>query len=163
MKRRNILFLIIGLAVISLYNSCKKDELSTIDALVSSGTWELASLQVFNYVGDTKGKTDTLYRDCDFKQLFKFNADKTCTYSNYSCLEQTTTGKWSLSKDKLFLLSDIACDTSETESIQPFTNTKIVTLGQYSMVLQTGDLQTNYPANQRRRIVQYGFVKQRNK
>lgn len=163
MKRRNTILLLLGLSLITLYNSCKKDELSTIDALFSSGTWELASLHVLNYVGDTRGKTDTLYADCDFKQTFKFNADKTCTYGNYACLEKSASGTWSLSKDKLFLVSDIVCDTSATESIQPFTNTKIVTLGQYSMILQTGDLQTNYPANQRRRIMQYAFVKQRNK
>lgn len=163
MKRSATLF-ISAFFIISLYNSCKKDDPTNIRNLFTSGPWELASLQVFNYVGTTQGKTDTLNQDCDKKQIFRFNDDNTCTYSNYNCVEQLPTGTWSISKDRLYLISEIACDTSaETNSsIRPFTNTKIVNLGQYSMVLQTGDFQeTNQPAKVRR-VVQYSFTRQRN-
>jgi hypothetical protein len=162
MKRSSIIFMA-GLLCILMHNSCKKDDQSSIEELLSSGPWELASLRVFNYVGDTQQPTDTLNTDCTLKQVFTFNTDKTCSYANYSCEEQRATGSWSLSKDRLYLVSDIRCkDTSVAGSSQPFTNTKIVNLGQYSLVVQTGDLQSNYPANQRRRIVQYGFIRQKN-
>ncbi|MBE9583968.1 hypothetical protein IM792_05865 [Mucilaginibacter sp. JRF] len=162
MKRSAILF-IAAFFVISLYNSCKKDDPTNIRNLFTAGPWELASLQVFNYVGTTQGETDTLNTDCDVKQIFRFNADNTCTYENYSCLDQTATGTWSLSRDRLYLISDITCqDTSASGSIQPFTNTKILNLGQYSMVLQTGDFQETNQPNRVRRVVQYSFIRQRN-
>lgn len=165
MKGNKLICILTGLLIASLYYSCKKDELSTIDRLLTSGTWELASMQVYNYIGDTQESIDTLNRDCDVKQYFKFNDDNTCTYTNYYCIEQQPTGNWSLSEDKLYMVSDIQLQdttaTGEPGTSRPFSNTKILNLGQYSMVIQTGDLQSNYPANQRRRIVQYGFVKQR--
>ncbi|MCC8408739.1 hypothetical protein LJ707_07350 [Mucilaginibacter sp. UR6-1] len=162
MKRSAILF-IAAFFVISLYNSCKKDDPTNIRNLFTAGPWELASLQVFNYIGTTQGETDTLNRDCDVKQVFRFNDDNTCTYTNYSCVDQTATGTWSLSRDKLYLISEITCqDTTAAGSIKPFTNTKILNLGQYSMVLQTGDFQETNQPNKVRRVVQYSFIRQRN-
>ncbi|RYZ93154.1 MAG: hypothetical protein EOP47_29670 [Sphingobacteriaceae bacterium] len=147
------------------FNSCKKTGTDSIRSLLTSGAWEVSSIMVFNYVGDTQLPNDTLNTECDVKQIFKFNLDESCTYSNYYCIEQTTNGRWSLSNDKLFLISDIVCrdttDTGEPGTSKPFENTRIVNLGQYSMVLQTGDLQSNYFPTQRRRIVQYGFVRQK--
>ena len=162
MRRKSILFIILGLLGCVLYQSCKKDDQDSIEALLGRGAWEVASIQVFNYIGDTQQSTDTLNTDCDLKQVFTFKPDKTCTYTNFDCKEQTATGNWSLSRDKLYLLSGIVCrDTTEAGSVKPFENTKIINLGQYSLVLQTGDLQSNYPPNQRRRIVQYGFIRQK--
>ncbi|MCD8741855.1 hypothetical protein LT679_14660 [Mucilaginibacter roseus] len=168
MKRPGILF-IAAFITICLYNSCKKDDPTNIRNLFTAGPWELASLQVFNYVGTTLDETDTLNTDCDKKQIFRFNDDNTCTYSNYDCLDQAPTGTWSLSRDRLYLLSDILVDTAATDtgsiasgSLRPFTNTKIVNLGQYSMVLQTGDFQETNQPNRARRVVQYSFIRQRN-
>jgi hypothetical protein len=162
MNRKSAPYLLLALLVCLLYNSCKKDKQNNIDALFYSGPWEVSSIRVFNYIGDTQQPTDTLNTDCDLKQIFTFRNDNTCTYTNYSCREQNATGRWSLSRDKLYLISDIVCDTSATGSIKPFENTRIVNLGQYSLVVQTGDLQSNYTPTQRRRIVQYGFIRQKN-
>lgn len=168
MKRTGTLF-IAAFITICLYNSCKKDDPTNIRNLFTAGPWELASLQVFNYVGTTLGETDTLNTDCDKKQIFTFNNDNTCTYSNYDCLDQAPTGNWSLSRDRLYLLSDILVNTTTTDtsltdtgSLRPFTNTKIVNLGQYSMVLQTGDFQETNQPNRVRKVVQYSFTRQRN-
>ncbi|RCH54224.1 hypothetical protein DJ568_13065 [Mucilaginibacter hurinus] len=151
-----------ALAIIATFNSCKKGNQDSIREFLSSGPWEVASIYVFNYVGDTQLPTDTLNTDCDIKQLFSFRPDGSCTYNNFHCEEQAANGSWSLSRDRLFLISDIVCkDTSDTGSSKPFENSKIVNLGQYSMVLQTGDLQSNYFPNQRRRITQYGFIRQK--
>jgi hypothetical protein len=91
--------------------------------------------------------------------MFKFNADKTCSYTNFSCLTQSATGHWSLSSDKLFLYSDIKLDTAAAQAGQPFQTARIVNLGQYSLVLQTGSLETYYLPTQERHITQYGFVR----
>jgi len=41
---------------------------------------------------------------------------------------------------------------------QPFTYSKIINIGNYSMVLQTGDVATYFTATTKRKIVQFGFI-----
>jgi hypothetical protein len=153
-------FVIIGLVV----NSCKKDTDGSIQNLFAGGQWQLASLQVTHFVGDTLKKTDTLNTACNLDQVFTFSTDNTCTYANYSCAPQpTATGNWSLSADRLYLNSNIVCkmDTGKISSLMPFKTARIVNLGQYSLVLETGSLETYYPSNRKRDITRYGFVRQK--
>jgi hypothetical protein len=70
------------------------------------------------------------------------------------------TGRWAFIGNNLYLSCDMTCkDTTAAGSSKPFQNARIQNLGQYSLVLQTGDLQTYYSPTQPRRIVQYGFIR----
>jgi len=166
MKYKLLLFLLIGFsAIILLVNSCKKDNSGSIQTLFTGGNWQLASCQVAHFVGDTLKTTDTLYTTCSLNQVFTFNSNLTCTYTNYSCSPQpTATGHWSLSSNQLYLASDMTVKdtTSVTGSSMPFSQAQIVNLGLYSLVLQTGDLELYYPSNKKRTITRYGFVRQKN-
>lgn len=154
----------LGLVVINLLsNSCKKDAQATIESLLARGTWQLASITVTNYVGSTNTSTDILNTSCGLNQTFTFNADNTCNYQNFACISQSANGTWQLSDDKLTLKSaNLACqDTSKGNIItsKPFTNARIVNLGQYSLVLETGDLSSTYLATDKRHIRRYGFIR----
>jgi hypothetical protein len=168
MKNKIPLVLVLGLVIINLLsNSCKKADNSNIPHLLVSGTWQLATLQVTNYIGDSQISIDTLNDSCLLTQVFTFKDNNTCSYTNYACQGQTTTGTWTLTPNKLFFASDMVCkDTvpggkGALQDIKPFTNTQIYNLGTYSMVLQTGDVEPNYSSTKRRRIMRYGFIRQK--
>src|SRR3954465_10715996 len=107
MMNKTLYFLLAGLNITSLFiNSCSKNDKSNIPNLLTTGVWQLASLEVDHYIGDSRMSTDTI--TCDTTQLFTFNKDNTCTYTNYSCLPQPTAkGTWSLTSNKLYLSSNI--------------------------------------------------------
>lgn len=152
-------FVAIGLTTNS---SCKKNEQDYLQTLITNGNWELASLTVTHYTGAIPDSTDTLNTTCDSIQLLKFNMDNTCTYTNFDCIAQKSSGHWSFTSDKLFFNSDMVCqDTSKAKKSTPFQTAKIMNLGQYSLVLQTGDLETYYSSTQKRNVTQYGFVRQK--
>jgi hypothetical protein len=167
MKNKFPLLFIIALVVAgALANSCKKDKNSNIPALLASGVWQLASIQVYHYTGNTQvGNPDTLNTDCDKNQYFTFKSDNTCSYTNFDCIEQTSTGTWTLTENRLYFSSDmvakdtVAGGTMSTE--KPFDYTQIETLGNYSLVLQTGDVEPNYSATKARTVVRYGFIRQK--
>lgn len=144
-------------------NSCKKMNQNPIQALFTGGTWQLASVMAFNYVGPSQISTDTLNTTCLLTQNFTFNTNNTCTYTNFDCIMQTPqAAQWSLTPNELFLQTNIVCkDTTAAGSSMPFSYAQILNLGQYSLVLQTGDIQPNYSLTQHRRIIQYGFVRQK--
>jgi hypothetical protein len=163
MKKKFLLLCLLGFVVIGLVcNSCKKTSQDYIQTLLTGNQWQLASVQVFHFVGATQLATDTLNKNCNLTQVFKFNTDKTCTYTNFDCITQSVTGHWSLSSNELFLYADMTCqDTTAVKSSKPFQTVKIVNLGQYSLVLQTGDLETYYTPTQVRTVTQYGFIRQK--
>jgi len=163
MKNVSLVFIVSLLLLSVLCNSCKKDKQSSIQNLFTSGSWELSTVIVTVSVGDTLKSRDTLNTECGKKQLFTFSPGGTCNYTNFHCEDQTSTGKWSLSPDQLYLKSDMVCiDTFKvgTKRSMPFFNAQINSIGQYGMVLTTGDIQ-NYSATQRRTVMRYGFVKQK--
>ncbi|HEY4198755.1 MAG TPA: lipocalin family protein [Mucilaginibacter sp.] len=159
MKYRLPLFVLCCFAVIGLTtNSCEKNNSDNIPVLFTGGQWQLSSMQVTYATG---ALTDSVvFRDttCTFIQAFTFNADNTCTFTNYSCDPQTSSGHWSLSTNKIFLNSDISVDSSGVK-VMPFKNAQIQNLGQYSLVLNTGDLQSYYLPTTKRVITQYEFVR----
>ncbi|MDN5288192.1 MAG: hypothetical protein JWR38_4466 [Mucilaginibacter sp.] len=167
MKNKIPLLFILSLVAINLLSgSCKKGNNSNIPHLLTYGSWQLATLQVTNYVGDAQISIDTLNDNCMLTQFFTFHTDNTCTYNNFSCFDQTTSGNWTLTENNLYFTSDMAAkDTTKSgvlnNNYQPFTNTQIVTLGTYSMVLQTGDVQPNYSSTSKRKIFRYGFIRQK--
>lgn len=160
MKKKRLYILIPALILTGLFiNSCKKTLDSDIPDLLVEGPWQLSSVRVTVNRGDTVKLDTTFAIDCN--QIFTFNSDKTCTYTNFDCLEQTTKGDWELVGNRLFLVSNIVCrDTSDTGTSKPFTYCSISTLGRYSMVLLTGDF-INYNNSALRRVVRYGFVRQK--
>jgi hypothetical protein len=170
MRFKHAILLLFVLFTINLcVNSCKKVDTrkANIEALFTNSTWQLASVLVYNYVGGTQLPTDTLNTMCDSTQLFVFNSNGTCSYTNFDCLAQPKgTGTWTLSNDNVTLFSTVACkDTLKGGVINPntsmpFATAKIVNLGQYSMILQTGDINTYYTPTTKRIIVQYGFIRQ---
>jgi hypothetical protein len=151
--------LLVGLLV----NSCKKEPRNSLETLLSTGgAWQLASVRYTISVGDTVKLDTTLNTDCDTTQIFTFNIDGSCLYTNFNCKAQPTArGRWGLSPNRLFLISNIVCqDTTQAGSSTPFANSQIVNLGQYSLVLLTGDIQ-NYNTTARRKVIRYGFVRQK--
>jgi len=161
-----LLFLAILVFISMVVNSCKKDNSGSIQTLFTNGTWQLATVMVFNYVGSSQvGSADTLNTTCDTTQYFTFNSNNTCTYTNFDCITQPkASGTWSLSSDQRFLMADMTCQDTITGSKpstgKPFAYAQIYNLGQYSMVLQTGDIATYYTSTTKRTIIQYGFVRQ---
>jgi len=151
--------LLTGLAA----NSCKKDDNASIQTLFTTGTWQLASVKVTNYLGSSTINTYYLDTTCSQTQFFTFPNTTNCTFTNYHCITQTTTGTWSLTKDKLYLMVNMTClDTlaggKDTVKKPAFANTKIVNLGPYSMTLQTGDIGAYYTPTTKRTIFEYAFV-----
>jgi hypothetical protein len=162
--KNKILFLFLPLLIITSVgvNSCKKEsKLTSIQTLFTNGTWQLASEVAFNYLGSNQLKTDTLNTNCDTTQLFTFSSNTTCTYTNYGCVAQSAQSNWSLSSDALFLYTDLSLIQSDSTKGKPFSVCKIINLGSYSMVLQTGDISVFPGPTTKRRIYQYGFVRQK--
>jgi len=165
--KNKVLFLLLLVLIITgiVINSCKKETpAANISALLTAGKWQLASVVVTNYIG-TNPFPDTLNTNCDSTQVFTFNTSNTCTYTNFDCIPQPVAkGSWSLSSDGLYLFSDITCKDTITGGVpstgKPFVYCQITTLGQYSMVLTTGDLTTYVTPTTKRKITVYGFVKQ---
>jgi hypothetical protein len=166
MKNKIPLLFILSLAAINLFSgSCKKDNDSNIPHLLTNGSWQLATVQVTNYIGDASISIDTLNDNCTRTQFFTFHTDNTCTYNNFSCLDQTTHGNWTLRDNRVYFESNMVCNDTTGTGVQhvatPFSNTQIVSLGTYSMVLQTGDVEPNYSPTKKRRILRYGFIRQK--
>jgi len=160
MRNKFLLFFLLVAAVITgfMVNSCKKDA-DYLPTLLTTGKWQLASVQVQHLVGDTLKTTDTLYTACSLDQFFTFNTDGSCTFANYSCNTQpVATGHWAFSTNKLSLISDMVCDSAGT-STKPFKVAQILNLGQYSLVLRTGNLESFYPPTRKRTLTRYGFVR----
>jgi hypothetical protein len=163
MKNKFAILSLLGLLLAGmLANSCKKDAQATVESLLSRGTWQLASITVDNYVGSSKISTDTLNTLCLFNQSFTFNTDFSCNYKYFACFDQNVNGTWKLSDDKLTLQSNITCkDTLNKVTItsKPFANARILNLGQYSLVMETGDLSSYYLSTDKRHIKRYGFIR----
>ncbi|MBE9663468.1 DUF5004 domain-containing protein [Mucilaginibacter myungsuensis] len=163
MKKRFKLSVLFGLAGLCLLlNSCKKDAEGTVEALLARGSWQLASVMRYNYVGGNNTSIDTLNATCGLNQTFTFNKDNTCSYTDFSCISQTAKGSWQLAEDKLTLLSSLSAqDTLAGARVtaKPFTYARIINLGQYSMVLETGDLSSYYLSTDKRHIKRYGFIR----
>jgi hypothetical protein len=153
-----ILTFISGL-VILMNTSCQKDKTS-IDYFLTNGTWQLANLQEYTYIGSTLQKTDTINKKCQLLQLITFNTNQSVNYSgNFQCNTQTAAGKWSLfQKDTIRLQSDLLLKDSLNQNIQPFKDSRVLNLGQYSLVIETGDISPVYTSRQVRKILRYSFV-----
>jgi hypothetical protein len=163
MNNKRLFLLVTGLAIALVINSCKKSGQNPIESLFTGGTWQLASVQVSNYIGNTLVSSQTLTDSCKATQFFTFNSDNTCTYTNFDCINQTSaSAKWSLAPNQLFLMADVVCkDTSATGTSMPFIYAQIINLGNYSLVLNTGDIQPNFSLTKPRTIIQYGFIREK--
>jgi hypothetical protein len=132
-----------------------------VENLLPGGNWILASVLV-NHIVAGVTTTDTLNTTCNATQTFTFNANKTCTYSNFDCNsnQPVASGTWSLSSNQLYLNCNLTCKDSTGNNIQPFANAQIQNLGNYSLVLETGDFGTYYPPTQHLTVYIYGFIRQ---
>ena len=159
MKNRNLYFLLACLLVVTFFGtSCKKEKQTSIPSLLTTGTWQLGSIEEYHYLGDQRLSLDTI--QADSTQIFAFNKDMTCTYTNFDNKAGTESGKWSLDKTSLYLFADITYpDVTSAGTKQPFINSHITNLGEYSLVMETGDIQTYYTATDKRTIRRYGFVR----
>src|SRR5271165_2849717 len=121
LKSKRLLLLLAGLAAALVINSCKKKNQSPIQALFTGGTWQLASVMAFNYVGNSLISTDTLNTTCNSIQDFTFYTNNTCSYTNFDCITQSPpAAQWSLSANQLFLQAGVVCkDTSAAGSSMP--------------------------------------------
>jgi hypothetical protein len=160
MKIKYILLLLAGLMTAMIVNSCKKQNQTTIQTLFTGGAWQLSSVQAIYFTGNKIDSSVTLNSTCNLTQFFTFNSNNTCTYTNFDCIQQSSpSAQWSLSSDQLTLFANVVLkDTTAAGSSMPFANAQIMNLGQFSLVLLTGDLQTNYSLTKKRKQVQYGFV-----
>lgn len=148
--------------VIMFTNSCKKEPRGTVKDIMV-GKWQLAT--VYRTVTLAGVQTiDTLNTTCDTTQVFTFNSDGTCTYTNFNCdpTQPSSSGKWAVSTDQHYLASDMTCtDTATKKKYQPFSYAEINTVGIYSLVLRTGDIARYYPSNDTVTVIRYGFVRQK--
>jgi hypothetical protein len=164
---KNKHFILIALILLSAFiiNSCKKSTQNPLESLFTGDSWQLASITAYYYTGNTLDSTQTLSPSCGsgLIQYFTFYSNNTCTYSNFDCIAQNpTAAQWSLSANQLFLSANVVCkDTSATGSSMPFSYASIQNLGHFSLVLQTGDIQPNYSLTKPRKIVQYGFIREK--
>ncbi|MES2268232.1 MAG: hypothetical protein V4520_15835 [Bacteroidota bacterium] len=159
MNKKKTYSLLAGMLLLGfMLNSCKKEKTESLQSLFTNGKWQLGSVIEYKYLGGQETDRDTL--DCDLAQTFKFNDDMTCSYTNLDCKENTVSGRWSLSDTRLFLNADITYPTvTSAGTKQPFINSRINNLGDFSMVLETGDLQTYYTSTDRRTIRRWGFIR----
>ncbi|MFI5139890.1 MAG: hypothetical protein ACHQIM_18855 [Sphingobacteriales bacterium] len=162
MRSKRLLLIFMVLVIAMVINSCKKSGQKPIAALFTGRTWQLTSLQVTHWTGNQLDSTSTLPVPC--KEDFTFNADNTCTYSNFDCDNQTSpAAAWSLTGDQLYLQTNVVCKLTGLRrgpSSTPFSYASIQNLGQYSLILWTGSIQPNYSLTAKRTIYQYGFVRQ---
>ena len=159
MKNKYLLLLIPFIMIAMIINSCKKTGQSPIESLFTGGTWQLASIEVMRYTGSVQ-TLDTIINDT-CTENFTFNKNNTCTYTNFDCIPQTSpSASWALINNQLYLQANVVCkDTSAAGKSMPFVNAQIINLGQFSLVLATGDLATNYSLTAKRQIIKYGFVR----
>lgn len=158
-KARFFLFGLICLALVT--NSCKKIAQSSIENALTSSPWQLASVTQTTYLGEAITSTETLNTNCSLTQIFAFKTDNSCTYTNFECIQQNASGKWSLSDDKLILYVDMTSqDTTVVGSSKPFATARIINLGLYSMVVETGPV-SNFTTTVPRKIRRYGFIRQK--
>lgn len=162
MKNKTLPLFLLGFVLMALLvNSCKKAEQGTIESVLTSSGWQLASVTQTTYLGEAILSTETLNTNCPLTQIFAFKTDNSCTYTNFECLQQNASGKWSLSEDKLILYVDMMSqDTTAAGSSKPFATTRIINLGLYSMVIETGPV-SNFSTTVPRKIRRYGFVRQK--
>ena len=90
MKNIKALLVILLLITAFIINSCKKENQTSIKSLFSYGRWELASVMVTKYTGNTIDTTYQLNTNCNLTQTFTFNSNGTCTYTNFDCISQTS-------------------------------------------------------------------------
>jgi hypothetical protein len=166
MKNKLLLFCLFASLIVGVTaNSCKKNNQDYLQTLLTHEHWQLASLTVTQTQNDTTLLNDTINPLCNLVQSLTFNGNGTCTYTNYGCTAQTVTGHWTLTSNKLYLQSDLKFQ--DTTAIlkqypMPFTNAQIINLGQYSLVLKTGDLGIFHPPNTKLTVFTYGFVRVKN-
>jgi hypothetical protein len=166
MRKRRIFYFLAAMVLIGVVlNSCKKDTQSPIEQLFTGGQWQLASVVATYWTGNTVDSTVTLNSDtvCHMQQYFTFFTNNTCTYTNYDCLTQSPpAAAWSLASNQVYLQANVMCkDTTAKGSSTPFADAEIVNLGQFSLVLEIGDIQPSYSLTQKRITTQYGFVRQK--
>ena len=159
MKYKRSLFFLCGILITAFaINSCKKSSVNPVQSLFSSGAWQLASVTTTYYTGSITDSAVTVTDSCT--QLFTFNANLTCNYTNFDCVTQTNTGTWFLTGNNLYLNTTLMSkDTTAAGSSAPFKTAQIITLGQFSLVLRTGDFAPNYSTTQARVTVDYGFIR----
>ena len=162
MKNKTLPLFLLGLVLVALLvNSCKKDKQGTIESVLTSSGWQLASVTQTTYLGEAILTTENLNTSCSLTQIFSFKADNTCTYTNFECLLQNASGNWALSPDKLTLYVDmVSQDSTAAGSSKPFATTRIINLGLYSMVVETGPV-SNFSTTVPRKIRRYGFIRQK--
>ena len=162
MRYKFRMLLVLGFVALGLLiNSCKKDNSDTVAYFLTAGTWQLASVQTEYLLGNNSLHKDTLNLTCNLNQVFQFNSNNTCTLSNYHCIAQTSSGSWQLGPDNLSLQTTMSAkDTLKAAvvTVKAFDNAVIQNLGQYSLVLKTGDTSPYYLATTARKITTYGFV-----
>jgi len=163
MKNKPTIFVLVGFVLVGLLvNSCKKESQDPIQQLFTGGTWQLASVVATYYTGATEDSTVTLDTAAICNgQYFTFYTNNTCTFTNYDCLTQKPApASWSLTQNQVYLQANVVCkDTTAKGNSTPFAYAEIVNLGQYSLVLNIGDIQPNYSLTQLRVIYQYGFIR----
>ncbi|MGZ3777097.1 MAG: hypothetical protein ACXVIY_05135 [Mucilaginibacter sp.] len=164
MRNKLLLFCLFALLIVGVTtNSCKKGNQNYLKTLLTDKHWQLASLTVTQTRNDTTLLNDTINPLCNLVQSLTFNSGGTCTYTNFDCISQTVNGHWLLTANNLYLVSDLKFqDTTAIVNPTPFTNAQILNLGQYSLVLKTGDLGIYHPPNTVLTVFTYGFVRVKN-
>lgn len=156
-----LLLLLFLLITCCAFNSCKKDNQSSVSSFLTQGTWNLALTQRFKYVNQTLVNTDTVNVGCTLDQKLTFNKDNTFTFKGFNCKTGNLNGKWNFSPDMLYLNTDQSITINTKGKQNP---ARIINLGQYSLVFDAGDVyvygnaNTVYLKTDTVVIYRYGFI-----
>lgn len=153
-RNSKLLFLFILLIVLA-FNSCKKESTNTLSTFLTQKPWKLALLQRFVYVKNSLVKTDTLQNNCALTQTLTFKTDNNYTYQNYVCTTGTINAPWSFTADYLYLNLNSIITVNSAKAQSP---ARIITLGQYSLVFEAGDINTTYTKTDSVIVFRFGFV-----
>ncbi|RYE27196.1 MAG: hypothetical protein EOP42_19575 [Sphingobacteriaceae bacterium] len=154
-KKPKIFFLPILLLLCFSVNSCKKNDLVSLNDFLTRQPWKLALKQRLAYVNNALVKTDTLENACKLTQTLTFNNNGNYTYQNYTCAPGSINAAWSFTSDYLYLNlnSIISINSAKSQNVA-----RIINLGQYSLVFDAGDVNTVHKTTDSVIIFRYGFI-----
>lgn len=155
MKKLHFSFLSVMLFTCLAINSCKKSDQTSLTDFLTQRPWKLALKQRLAYINSALVKTDTLESACQLSQTLTFNSNKNYTYQNYSCSKSTISAPWSITSDYLYLNlnSIISINSTKAKNVA-----RIINLGQYSLVFDTGDINTVHKITDSVIVFRYGFI-----
>ncbi|RYE29999.1 MAG: hypothetical protein EOP42_13120 [Sphingobacteriaceae bacterium] len=155
MTKLHLKFLTVLLLACFTFSACKKNDRASLTDFLTQKPWKLALKQRLAYLNNALVKTDTLESNCQLSQTLTFNNNGNYTYQNYACANRNVSAGWSFTPDYLYLNlnSIISINSDKAQNVA-----RIINLGQYSLVFDTGDINLTRKATDSVIVFRYGFI-----